>query len=261
MPENERAFVKATTLQLVIPTLWRPTRLVTALENYLHCPGVERVIVIDNDPANQPEAVQELERHPRLLLLHQSENLYVNPSWNLGMAQISGDATLVGLVNDDINIPSPVLEQLLAQAPPSGTVVGLLPAHEPDTGGTSESSNPESSPFALEPFPYRQDLSIGTQCRGFGSALFLRRGDYVPVPTNLKIWFGDDWILRQADQVLGLRSSLISIERHVTMRDLRRSQAFRDRLAQDRHEAVPLLGWDQSSGGLPSAIQRSNERS
>lgn len=259
--EHEYSPVTATTLQLVIPTLWNPARLMTALEDYLHCPVVERVIVIDNDPGNQPAAVRRLAHHPRLLLLHQDENLYVNPSWNLGMAQISGHRTLVGLLNDDIQIPCPVLARLLAQAPPCGTVVGLLPAEESARNCVSDSTLPEDALFALEPFPYRQDLSIGTQCSGFGSALFLRRGDYVPVPVSLKIWFGDDWLLRHADQVLGLRSPLIRMDRHVTMSALRRSPAFRERLAQDKREAGTLLGWNQSSGGLPSATQRSNERS
>ena len=220
-------------LQLVIPTLWQPAGLGAALEGYLNCPAVDRLIVIDNDPCQRPDTVKALaERHPRLLLLAQPHNLLVNPAWNLGMAQIPEGATLVGILNDDIQIPAVVLIQLLAQAPPPGTVVGLLPDDDSLTD------------FELEPFPYRRGVSIGSQCRGFGSAMFLRRSDFVPIPSDLQIWFGDDWILQRAREVLGLRSALIGIDRHVTMTAMRRSDAFRQLLARDRTLAPQLLGWD-----------------
>lgn len=229
-----------TTLQLVIPTLWRPAALVAALEGYLHSPAVERVIVIDNAPALRPAAVRALEPHPRLLLLAQPENLYVNPAWNLGLAQIASGSSLVGILNDDIQIPACVLEGLLAQAPAAGTVVGLLPP--PETAAPGPPS--PAYPLVLEPFPYRRELSIGSQCRGFGSALFLRRGDFVPIPSSLQIWFGDDWILQRASRVLGLRSAWIRIERHVTMAAMRRSETFRQQLARDQQLAPRLLGWE-----------------
>lgn len=232
--------MNSTTLQLVIPTLWQPAGLVGALEEYLNSSAIERVIVIDNAPAQRPAAARELEPHPRLLLLAQSENLYVNPSWNLGLAQIANSSTLVGILNDDIQIPACVLEALLAQAPASGTVVGLLPPPEISVPATAF----PAYPLVLEPFTYRRELSIGSQCRGFGSALFLRRGDFVPIPSSLQIWFGDDWILQQASRVLGLRSAWIRIERHVTMAAMRNSETFRQQLARDKQLAPQLLGWE-----------------
>jgi hypothetical protein len=42
--------------------------------------------------------------------------------------------------------------------------------------------------------------------------------------------------------VLGLRSSLIRQDHHVTMKAMRTSQQFREVLAQDRRAAVSLLG-------------------
>ncbi|MBU3749923.1 MAG: hypothetical protein FGM52_05640 [Mycobacterium sp.] len=217
----------------MIPTLWRPAGLLAALDDYLSCPAVDRVIVIDNDPSQRPAPAEALAKHPRLLLLSQPRNLLVNQAWNLGMAQITSSSTLVGILNDDIHIPSGILMKLLAQAPPPGTVVGLLPAGDTLTD------------FALEPFTYRHGVSIGSQCGGFGSALFLRRSDFVPIPSRLRIWFGDDWILQHARRILGLRSTQIRVDRHVTMTAMRSSYAFRRQLARDKALAPRLLGWDR----------------
>ncbi len=221
---------RAISLQLVIPTLWKPTTLVATLEHYLAASVVERVVLIDNAPNLRPAGIEELRQHKKLELLAQSENLFVNRAWNVGMAKIGDQEALVGILNDDILIPDGVLMLLLDQAPAPGVVVGLLPPGETNTS------------FALVPFPYRPDYSIGQQCQGFGSALFLRRGDFTPIPPELKIWFGDDWILRQAKQVLGLRSALISMDRHVTMGAMRASPDFRQLLASDKRHAGKLLG-------------------
>ncbi len=221
-------------LQLIIPTLWRPPALVTILTNTLNSSMVERLVLIDNAPEQQPTAACGVLQHPKLVWLPQPSNLYVNQAWNLGMEQIGDADVVVGILNDDIAIPDAVLKALNAdwgtRDPADAVVMGLLPPPA------------EPTPWALEPVSYQPQQSIGVQCRGFGSALFLRRRHFQPIPQELRIWFGDDWILRQARLVLGMRSSLIHREHHVTMQAMRASQQFRELLAQDKRAARTLLG-------------------
>ncbi len=221
-------------LQLIIPTLWRPAALVSTLTRTLNCTMVDRLVLVDNAPEQQPAAAKAVLQHPKLLWLPQPSNLYVNQAWNLGMEQIADADTVVAILNDDIEIPDAVFKALRAEwnsrAPNDSVVIGLLPPPEAATA------------CALEPVHYQPQQSIGVQCRGFGSALFLRRRHFQFIPPQLRIWFGDDWILRQARLVLGLRSSLIRRDHHVTMKAMRASQQFREVLAQDRRAAVSLLG-------------------
>lgn len=219
-------------MQIIIPTLWKPPGLAAVLAHYLQAAVVERLIVIDNAPASRPADLRTLV-HPKLLLLEQSRNLYVNPAWNLGMAQVMDPEAVVAILNDDILVPEAVLTRLQRHPWQPGDVIGLLP----DSAVAGR-----AVPFVLEPFPYRPDCSIGQQARGFGSALVMQKISYTPIPEGLQIWFGDDWLLRQARCVYGFWDASIERHHHLTMEPLRRSPVFRQRLADDRAAARALLG-------------------
>ncbi len=219
-------------MQIIIPTLWKPPGLAAVLRHYLQAAVVERLIVIDNAPASRPADALPPD-HPKLLLLEQSHNLYVNQAWNLGMAQVEDPEAVVAILNDDILLPESVLARLQRHPWLAGDVIGLLP--EPAAGGPAP-------PFVLEPFPYRPDRSIGEQAKGFGSALLMQKISYSPIPADLQIWFGDDWLLRHARCVYGFWDASIERQHHLTMEPMRRSAVFRQRLADDRAAARQLLG-------------------
>lgn len=84
--------------------------------------------------------------------------------------------------------------------------------------------------------------SVGTQVPGFGSALFMRRSDYSFIPDELKIWFGDDWLISRMSRIYGLAAEDIVISKHVSMKAMRANSSFRQRLADDKQAAQRLLG-------------------
>lgn len=52
---------------------------------------------------------------------------------------------------------------------------------------------------------------------GFGIAMLMHREHYVPVPEQMRIWYGDDWLLyRQLDRNFSLPSADIETEMSVT---------------------------------------------
>lgn len=220
-------------MHVIIPTLWKPPGLLEVLNHYLKANVVERLIVVDNAPTSWPDSTLCLS-HPKLLWLPQNRNLYVNPSWNLGMAQVADPGSVVAILNDDIFLPESVLTCLQRHPWKFGDLIGLLPE--------SDASAEETSPITIRPFAYRSDCSIGEQAKGFGSALVLQKISYNIIPDDLQIWFGDDWLLRHARRIYGLRANSIRRQHHVSMEPMRQCSTFRQRLSDDRAAARQLLG-------------------
>lgn len=217
-------------MQLIVPTIWRPADVVGTLRRYLEAACIKRLILIDNAPESRPSELEALQNDSKLLVLAQAKNLLVNPSWNLGVSQITDPDTVIGILNDDIELPICTLLRLELHHWQPGDVIGLMPDELPGT------------PFSLQEISYLRGQSIGHQYRGFGSALLMQRRSYREIPASLRIWFGDDWLLHQARRVLGFRDGAIKRHHHISMHKMRRSPAFRQQLATDKDEAKRLLG-------------------
>jgi hypothetical protein len=224
-------------MQLIIPTLWCPQELPEVLQEYLRLPFVERVLLIDNAPTQRPPAVDGLATDDRLLLLPQEANLYVNPSWNLGAACVDDGDVTIAILNDDIALSSAALAEMERRSWCVGEIAGLLP--ESDSSLENLSSG---CPVSLLPLTFDLSVSIGQQYPGFGSAIFMLKGTYRAIPDGLKIWYGDDWLLRSATQVFGMYDPGLRCSRHLTMRHLRQSAGFRSRLSADKRYAAQFLG-------------------
>ncbi|QNI69372.1 hypothetical protein [Cyanobium sp. NS01] len=227
-------------MQLVIPTLWKSKSLVESLNRYLQLSFVERILLVDNAALERPGDLGSLAKDARLLMLPQHQNIYVNPSWNLAVAQISDPNTLVGILNDDVSLSPKALAEMNARSWQVGEVVGLMP----DSDLTDLSLSRETG-IRLIPVHHDVKQSIGQQLPGFGSAMFLLRATYRTIPPCFQIWYGDDWLLRSATRIFGIHDPGLRREHHVTMRDLRKSSSFRSILSNDRRSAAQLFGFEQ----------------
>jgi len=216
-------------LILVIPTLWIPTSFHRALNVYIKSEAIQSIILVDNNPAGRTDEIQSLLSCDKITILEQSKNLFVNASWNLGVSRITKPDALVGILNDDILIPHTILEKLRVQLKDQEGITGLLQA---------ESGDPD---LLIQEIVYDPCRNIGAQYRGFGSALFFKKKDYVPINSSLKIWFGDDWLLRNSTKVNGIKSSKIEIANNITISRLKKSRWFKELIQKDKAAANMLL--------------------
>ena len=79
---------------VIIPTLQRSEQLQTLVERCSAHPRVLEVVVINN----APETLQWAS--PKVRVLQQKRNIYVNPAWNLGARESSGK--WLAIINDDV---------------------------------------------------------------------------------------------------------------------------------------------------------------
>ncbi len=137
---------------------------------------VREVVLVNNSARGVAFA------HPKLRVLDQPENIFVNPAWNLGVSVATGRYVFVS--NDDISIEPTFLGTVLSLARPGMGLIGPHPTCYID--GTGQ---PPVGPPRLVP----------TYARtwGFGSAMLFERERWVVIPEDLKIIYGDDYVFNR----------------------------------------------------------------
>jgi hypothetical protein len=149
--------------------------------------SVGEVLVIDNDPKSAPPPEVWSIHGLKLRFLKQAENIYVNPAWNLGVREAAFDD--VALINDDVNFNADVFNLFDDGSLKNFGVIGMSQGNYSLTRDL--------------------DLYISQSERhlGWGCMIMFAKMNFVPIPEDLKIWCGDDWLSkhRSTYQLSGLR--------------------------------------------------------
>lgn len=157
---------------VVIPTLQRSVELPELLGLLCSHPLVGEVIVVNNAPA--PIEVS----HPKINVLNQDQNIFVNPAWNLGVSHAQFENLIIA--NDDIRFPQELLDRAAIWMSKRFGVIGPADAAFQQTGRGKVRLRPA----------YRRSY-------GFGTLMMMRTASYVPIPDDLRIWSGDTWLFHQ----------------------------------------------------------------
>ena len=195
-------------MELVIPTMWkRPDFILRTLKYYLSLKEIKKVIIIDNDYANRPK--DKIFNSKKIKILNYYKNIYVNPAWNKGMEHVSDD--LVCICNDDICIDKLIIKLVQEFESLESNKIDLIGVGSRDF---------ES--FAI--FPFKMDITknLGKQALNFGIAMFIRKKHYKAIPDDLKVWFGDDYLVRNCKNVFAVSSNKFRGEMSATISSLRK---------------------------------------
>jgi hypothetical protein len=168
---------------VIIPTIWKNRRLERLLQELDKSSSVSEIILIDNFP--QSKFIQD-KLYSKLKIITTSTNYFVNPSWNLGVSVASKE--FICLCNDDVNFDTSIFNYVVPQP---NELVGIH---------NSCYSVDQNEPFEIEP--------VTTRCHGFGCLMFFKKESYTPIPEQLKIWFGDDFLflkIQNKFQIKGLK--------------------------------------------------------
>ena len=169
-----------TKISVVIPTLLKNVlflkNLILTLEKDSN---VDEIIVIDN-------SLKGLEVDSnKLRLITPKENIFVNPSWNLGVKEAKND--IIALLNDDITIPDNFCSRIAAKLQPKMGVVGYYEDFVEITPELVE--KPAESEIEFK--------EIFARPEQWGIAIFFYKTSYFEIPEDLKILFGDDWLIHK----------------------------------------------------------------
>lgn len=159
----------------IIPTMWRDSSIFELLNRLYVCEYVSEVILINNDVNNTPDFA----KHKKLLYIEPYENIFVNPVWNMGVAITSTE--YVSILNDDILFDVDLYFHFMNTAN-QYLNVGYVGSHSKNYEIT------ELDDTTIEPYDNK------TNTGGWGCLFSFNKKNWIPIPNQLKIWYGDNWI-------------------------------------------------------------------
>jgi hypothetical protein len=153
-------------VSMIIPTMWIPSFFCEAIKEYLLSSIIDEIIIIDNNPQSRPL----LPIDNKLIVLTKNTNIYVNPSWNWGVSIAKNENILI--INDDLFIKD--IDSIMTK---------LLESNFDLVGLNLNDVNSSNGIIIREKKDYMGE--------GFGCFLFLKKKNYVIIPDDLKVWYGD----------------------------------------------------------------------
>ena len=159
---------------VIIPTMWKCDRLTATLQELNDHPLVGEIILIDNTPNTLKIKLSKVNH------ILEGKNTYVNPAWNKGVELSKYDKLLI--LNDDIWMDWRILDILEPYITEQNGLIGLHDDYNVEY--------PESELCGLQ--------ATMTRTHGFGCAIFVHKENYSPIPEQMKLWSGDDWLFVKA---------------------------------------------------------------
>lgn len=160
---------------IIIPTLWKSDRTKKLIEDLRECEYVDEIIIIDNTSPDEMDMFHE----PKTRLVSKGENIYVNPAWNWGIELANNEC--IALVNDDINFDPNIFGVITENTLMYAGIIGM------GEGNYKE-------PIDEERGPYIDMWKPGVNDWGWGCMILLKKAHWKPIPNEIKIWYGDNFI-------------------------------------------------------------------
>lgn len=151
---------------VVIPTLWIPETFLTQLSLVSKHSLVDEIIVISNNRSSLPKKALP----DKVKLIDLENNIGVNPAWNLGVSCAKNDKVL--LINDDILFDTDIFSWF------------------------DKVSYEDFGCIGVDPLPKNKKKieEVKKRNHGFGFLFCVNKKTYTPIPEDINIFFGDDWI-------------------------------------------------------------------
>lgn len=165
-------------LSVVIPTMWKYAPFCEFLPQVLDSPAVGQVILINNNKAETPHI--SCLHHSKIQIVAPEKNLYVNPSWNLGV-ELS-HYNKICILSDDVFVDVKLFIKADEFVNESVGVLGACP-------GNVKEFQPAVTTGTIDIIEWPSKPHVSNW--GFGSCFFMMKDHWYKIPDILKIWYGD----------------------------------------------------------------------
>lgn len=162
-------------ISVVIPSLMRIERIHQTISELSKHDEIGEIILLDNSGNTVPMEI------PKLIHVCEGKNTYINPAWNKGAAMAKYDKLC--FLNDDIWFNWKYLNVITDFILPSVGLIGMDPDNYTQDPGF----------FSISPISAGR-LRRGHRPTGFACCFFVHRDNWDPIPEDMKLWAGDDWL-------------------------------------------------------------------
>lgn len=171
---------------IIIPTMQKDVEILNKLIFELDNSNlVDEILIIDNSTKGF------LSNSKKVRVIVPKKNLFVNPAWNLGVREAKNE--IVGIFNDDILLPLNFIEEVnnFIQKTSDFGIIGLDSNYMRNYEKKDFETYPNNSKLTFRPFK----KTIYTEY--FSSAFFIKKENYYEIPKNIKVWCGDNYLLKK----------------------------------------------------------------
>jgi hypothetical protein len=131
---------------------------------------VGEIILIDNDSSKRAKQITSTSK---LRIIEQEQNIFVNPSWNLGVELANYPNICIS--NDDLVWNVQILPIIF-----ENIHLGII-------GQATSNYFEGDTEIKIE--------AITERNWGWGCCFFLHKDNWIPIPSELKVAYGDDWLI------------------------------------------------------------------
>jgi hypothetical protein len=166
-------------ISVIIPTIWRSPYAFELIRYLNSIDVVGDIIVIDNDISRN----NDLSQFSKVNHIKNETNAFVNPSWNQGVEVAKYDKLCI--MNDDVILHEDVFNFMNHFISNEIGLVGISSTLF-DTIKTYMKELEKPKHIRVQ-FLHRRNF-------GYGCCFFLHKESYIPLPDEMKIQYGDDYI-------------------------------------------------------------------
>lgn len=171
-------------ITVVIPTMWKFKPFVQFLKDMVEVSSIGEIVIVDNDPENLP--TDKILIHPKVKCVTFGENIYVNPAWNYGVEVAQYEN--ICLLNDDVIVDLKIFDRVDKFLENRNTgVCAICPGLSEEFGHIPITTGEIDFVKCDQPYNPRTNFGMGT-------LMFFPKEQYVPIPLNLRLYWGDNFI-------------------------------------------------------------------
>ena len=164
-------------ITFIIPTLWKSNQIFKTIESFEGCLNSDaELVIIDNSQKGY------YHKDPRVTVVKPKSNIFVNPSWNVGVTLARNK--YICLLNDDISLNVDFLIRKFNTLIQKDIDFGIIGMHKSNILADTINSNEDM--IELQETDQRG--------YGFGCMMILKKENYVKIPDCFNIYFGDDYL-------------------------------------------------------------------
>lgn len=204
-------------IDIVIPTMWKDNNFISCLEKYCNSNKIQNIFLIDNDKLNRP--TNDILEHKKVKITSYGKNIYVNPAWNEGYYRSKAD--ILCLLNDDIQVDTTIFDDI---ATLDFTDIDIIGVHLKGSIDNFHIVNHIDKKEELIKLNVNKSKPIGGQAYAFGVCMFVKRTSYKVIPSLYQIWYGDDYLIQNCENIYALKTSKITGEISKTIVNLTKNK-------------------------------------